>query len=100
MWRIGWANIIPIYIQQNATFQDLCIFGNCSTCFGWYFYPLSEAHTSVSTAFGICHTVTAICRYRERVGTGLSVLWVAYHSQHTQIIVVNGRWDLIRRLKG
>jgi hypothetical protein len=24
-----------------------------------------------------CHTVTAICRYRGRVGTGLSVLWVA-----------------------
>ena len=32
----------------------------------------------VSTASGICHTVTAICRYRGRVGTGLSVLWVAY----------------------
>jgi hypothetical protein len=28
----------------------------------------------------ICHTVTAICRYRGRVGTGLSVLWVAYAS--------------------
>jgi hypothetical protein len=26
----------------------------------------------------IYHTVIAICRYRERVGTGLSVLWVAY----------------------
>jgi hypothetical protein len=25
-------------------------------------------------------TVTAICRYRGRVGTGLSVLWVAYAS--------------------
>jgi hypothetical protein len=32
----------------------------------------------VSTASGICHTVTAICRYRGRDGTGLSVLWVAY----------------------
>jgi hypothetical protein len=36
------------------------------------------AHTTVSTACGICHTVTAICRYRGRVGTGLSVLLVAY----------------------
>jgi hypothetical protein len=35
---------------------------------------------TVSTASGICHTVTAICRYRGRVGTGLSVLWVAYDS--------------------
>jgi hypothetical protein len=35
---------------------------------------LQEHKTTVSTASGICHTVTAICRYRERVGTGLSVL--------------------------
>ena len=52
--------------------------GNCSTCFGWYLHPSSEAHTTVSTASGICHTVTATCRYRGRIGTGLSVLWVAY----------------------
>jgi len=58
--------------------HSLFISGNCSTCFGWYFYPSSEAHTTVSTASAICHTVTAICRYRGRVGTGLSVLWVAY----------------------
>jgi hypothetical protein len=37
------------------------IYGNCSTCFGWYFHPSSGAHTTVSTASGICHTVTAIC---------------------------------------
>src|SRR5215475_4474095 len=30
----------------------------------WYFHPSSGAHTTVSTASGICHTVTAICRYR------------------------------------
>jgi hypothetical protein len=33
-------------------------------------------HIQLSTASGICHTVTAICRYRGRVGTGLSMLWV------------------------
>jgi len=44
--------------------------GNCSTCFGWYHHLSSGAHTTVSTAFGICHTVTATCRYRERAGTG------------------------------
>jgi hypothetical protein len=54
---------------------------NCSTCFGWYFHPSSGAHTTVSTAFDICHTVTAICRYRGRVGTGLSVLLVAAGSR-------------------
>jgi hypothetical protein len=33
--------------------------------------------------FGTCHTFTAICRYRGRVGTGLSVLWVAYDTHST-----------------
>jgi len=47
--------------------------GNCSTCFGWYVHPSSVAHTTVSTASGICHTVTSTCRYRGRVGTGLNV---------------------------
>jgi hypothetical protein len=40
--------------------------------------PSSGAHTTVSTASDICRTVTAICRYRGRVGTGLSVLWVVF----------------------
>ena len=77
MWRIQWApNSIPIYIQQD-TLHSLFISGNCSTCFGLYFHSSSGAHTTISTASGICHTVTAICRYRGRVGSGLSVLWVA-----------------------
>jgi hypothetical protein len=86
MWRIGRApNSIPIYsyIQQDATSHNLFISGNCSTCFGCYFHPSSGAHTTVSTASVICHTVTAICRYRGRVGTGLSVLWVAYATHRT-----------------
>ena len=70
MWRIRWApNSIPVYIQQDATLHSLFISGNCSTCFGWYFHPSSGAHTTVSTASGICHTVTAIC---------------VRHPQHTQ----------------
>jgi hypothetical protein len=84
MWRIGRVpNSIPIYsyIQKDATLHILFISGNCCTCFGWYFHPLSGAHTTVST----CHTVTAICRYRGRVGTGLSVLWVAYANHSTQM---------------
>jgi len=55
MWRIYWApNSIPIYIQQDATLHSLFISGNCSKCFGWYFHPSSGAHTTVSTASGIC----------------------------------------------
>jgi hypothetical protein len=84
MWRIGWApNSIPIYIQEDATLHSLFLPGNCSTCFGWYFYASSGAHTPISAASGICHTVTAICRYRGRVGTGLSVLWVVYATHST-----------------
>jgi hypothetical protein len=86
MWRIGRApNSIPIYsyIQKDATSHNLFISGNCSTCFGWHFHPSSGAHTTVFTASGICHTVTAICRYRGSVGTGLSVLWVAYATHST-----------------
>jgi len=32
--------------------------------------------TTVFTASGVCNTVTAICHYRGRVGTALSVPWV------------------------
>jgi len=60
----------------NAT--QFILSGNCSTCFRWDHHPSSGAQTTVSTASGICHTVIAICRYRGRVETGLSVLWVAY----------------------
>jgi hypothetical protein len=71
------------YIQQGATLHSLFISWNCSTRFGWYIHPSSGAHTTVSTASGICHTFSAICRYRGRVGTGLSVLWVANATNST-----------------
>jgi hypothetical protein len=78
---------IPIYIQQDATLHSLFISGNCSTCFGWYLHPSSWAHTTVSTASGICHTVTATCRYRGRVGTGLSVMLHTQISSNSSMIV-------------
>jgi hypothetical protein len=52
-----------LYIQQDETLHSLFISGNCSTCFGWYHHPTSGGQTTVSTASGICHTVTATCRY-------------------------------------
>jgi hypothetical protein len=97
MWRIGWApNSIPIYIHKDATLHSLLISGNCSTCFGWLFHTSSGAHTTVSTASGICHTVTANCRYRGRVGTGFSVLWVAYATHSTlkpQVYLAHVGWS-------
>ena len=38
---------------------------------GGFPHPSSGVQTSVSTASGICHTVTATFRYRGRVGTAL-----------------------------
>ena len=75
---------IVLYIYPtrcNAT--QFILSGNCSTCFGWYHRPSSGVQTTVSTASGVYHTVTATCRYRGRVGTGLSVLWVAYATHST-----------------
>src|SRR5215475_13601018 len=87
---------IYVYIQQDATLHSLFISVNCSTYFGWYFHPSSGVHTTVSTASSICHTVTAICRYRGRVGTGLSVLWVAYvtHSTLKPVPRMRKQWEL------
>jgi len=61
---------ILLYIQQDAMLHSLFISGNCSTYFEWYLHPSSGAHTS--TAFGICHTITATCRYLGRDGTKIA----------------------------
>jgi len=54
-------NILIYQTRCNVT--QFILSGNCSTYFGWYHHPLSAAQTTVSTASGICHTVTVICRY-------------------------------------
>jgi hypothetical protein len=81
---IQYSNIYP----TRCHVTQFIISGNCSTCFGQYLHPSSEAQTTVSTASGICHTVTATCRYRGIVGTGLSVLWVAMPPTPTRIIII------------
>ena len=60
-----YSNIYP----TRCNFTQFILSGNCSTCFGWYHHPSSGEETTVSTASGICHTVTATCFYRGRVGT-------------------------------
>jgi len=55
----SYSNIYPT--KCNVT--PFILSGNCPTCFGWYHNPSSRSQTTVSTASGICHTVTAICRY-------------------------------------
>jgi len=89
---LDYSNIYP----TRCNFTQFILSGNCSTCFGWYHHPSSGAQTTVSTACDISHTVTAICRYRGRVGTGLSVLWVAptAHSNRFQLFHDSGRQQL------
>ena len=65
---------------MSSNFTQFNLSGNCSACFGWYLHPPSGAQTTVSTASGISQTITVVCCYRGRVGTGLSMLWVAYAS--------------------
>ena len=48
-----YSNIYP----TRCKVTQFIISGNCFTCFGWYLHPSSGAHTTVSTASGICHTV-------------------------------------------
>jgi len=53
-----------IYLT-GCNFTQFTYIWKLLTCFGWYLHPSSGAHTTVSTASGICHTVTATCRYRR-----------------------------------
>jgi hypothetical protein len=85
MWKVRRSfDDIPIYAQQDATLHSLS--GNCSTCFGWYLHQSSGAHTTVSTASGICHTVTATCRGRGRVGTQFQLFHDSHDSHHQERI--------------
>ena len=65
-------------IRCNVTQYITSISGNCSTCFGCYLHSSSVAQTTVSTASGICHTVTATCRYHGRIGNPLQRYKVYY----------------------
>ena len=81
--HVSYSNIIIYVYPTRCNVAQFILSGNWSTCFGWYHHPSSGAQTTVSTASGICHTISAICRYRGRVGTDLSVLWAAYATHST-----------------
>jgi hypothetical protein len=69
--------IVSIYNKMQRHTVYLYVETALHVSGGTFTHHKEGAHTTVSTTSGICHTVTAICRYRGRVGTGLSVLWVA-----------------------
>jgi hypothetical protein len=54
------------YISNKTQRYTVYLSGNCSACLGWYLHPSSGAQTTVSTASGICQTVTSTCRYSSR----------------------------------
>ena len=60
-WSVHRKNIL-IYVQQYATLHSLFYLETALHFFGWYNHPSSGAQTTVSTASGICQTVTATCR--------------------------------------
>ena len=65
---------ILIYIQQDATLHSLFYLETARHVSGGTSTHHQEREQTVSTTSGIYYTVTAICRYRGGVGTGLSVL--------------------------
>jgi len=76
-------NNILIYVQQDAMLHSLFYLETALHVSGGTTTHHQERKTTVSTASGICHTVTAICRYCGGIGTGLNVLWVAYATHST-----------------
>jgi len=72
-------NNILIYIYPTrCNVRQFILSVNCSTCFGLYLHPSSEALTTVSTASGICHTVIAIFRWFQ------CAVVAVRNPQHTQ----------------
>ena len=53
-----------IYIQQDATLHSLFYLETALRVSGGTTTHHQERNTTVSTASGICHTVTATCRNR------------------------------------
>jgi len=63
----GIINLLSNIYPTRCNVTQFILSGNCSTCFGWYHHPSLGAQTTVSKASGICHTVTATCRYQRQV---------------------------------
>jgi len=80
-WFECYSNILVYPTRCNVTqFIYIC---KLLYMFRVVLPPIIRSACNACTASGICHTVTAICRYRGRVGTGLNVLWVAYATHST-----------------
>jgi hypothetical protein len=83
MTHVGSQRHSKKYIQQDATLHSLFYLETALHASGGTTTHHQESKQLYLQHLVFCHTVTAICRYRGRVGTGLSVLWVAYATHST-----------------
>ena len=74
------SQTVSIIVQQDGTIHSLFIPVNCSTCFGWYLHPSSEAHITVPTVKKV-----KCSRYRpgviQKMGRGIALL---FHDRGTR----------------
>jgi hypothetical protein len=73
-----YSNIHP----TRCNVKQFILSGNCSTCFGWYLHPSSGGQTNIYM-YSIWYLSHRYCYLPLSVGTGLSVLWVAYATHST-----------------
>jgi hypothetical protein len=76
-----YSNIL-IYIQQDGTLHSLFYLETAVHVSGGTSTHHQERKTTIYTIWYLSHRIVN-CRYRRIVGTGLSVLWVAYAHTHT-----------------
>ena len=82
--------LIYEYIQQDATLHSLFYLETALHVSGGIITHHQERkQLHLRGASGMCHTVIAICRYRGRGGTGLSVLWAAYATAGTVVCALD-----------
>jgi len=73
-------NILLNKSQQDAYVTEFILSDNCSTYFGRHYHPSSEAQNHCNCSIFWPLNPTVVCCCRGRVGTDLSVLWVANHN--------------------
>jgi len=82
-WGLSIVIGILIYIQQDATLHSLLYLETALHVSGDTITHHQQRKQLYLQHLVFVMPVTTICRYRGRVGTGLSVLWVAYAAHST-----------------
>jgi hypothetical protein len=83
MWRKGWAYIIPIYIQQDATLHSLLYLETALYVSGGTFTHRQERIQLYLQHLVFVTPLLLSAAIVEELETGLSVLWLAYATHST-----------------